>query len=58
MFCMTLKKIAKRVTSEYTYFAYAQVNKGNVKYYWRNPYNNELLPITIASLKKWERVLS
>lgn len=55
---MTLKKVAKRVTPEYTFFAYAQVDRGNVKYYWRNPYNNQLLPITISSLKKWERVLS
>jgi len=50
---MTLVKIAKRVTSEHTYFAYMN-HKGN--YYWRNPYNNELLPIKKTALKTWTKI--
>jgi len=50
---MTLFKVAKRVTSQYTYFAYIN-EKGN--YYWRNPYNNELMPIKKTALKTWIKV--
>lgn len=50
---MTLLKIAKRVTPTYTYFAYVN-DKGN--YYWRNPFNNELMPLKKAALKTWTKV--
>lgn len=50
---MTLIKVAKRVTSTHTYFAYVS-DKGN--YYWRNPFNNELMPLKKAALKTWTKV--
>jgi len=55
---MTLKKIAKKITPQHTYFAYARVDKGKVKYFWRNPYNDELLPIRVQALKNWELVVN
>ena len=58
MFSMTLKKIAKKITPQHTYFAYARVDKGKVKYFWRNPYNDELLPIRVQALKNWELVVN
>ena len=51
---MTLSKVAKRVTPTYTYIAYVN-EKGN--YYWRNPYNNELLPIKKVALKSWTKII-
>lgn len=50
---MTLSKVAKRVTPEHTYFAYVN-EKGS--YYWRNPYNNELMPIKKTALKTWVKI--
>ena len=51
---MTLSKVAKRVTPTHTYIAYVS-NKGN--YYWRNPYNNELLPLKKVALKSWTMII-
>ena len=51
---MTLTKVAKKVTPSYIYYAYIN-NKGN--YYWRNPFNNELLPINKINLKTWTKII-
>ena len=50
---MTLLKVAKRVTPTYTYYAYMNEKGG---YYWRNPYNNELIPLKKSALKVWIKI--
>lgn len=50
---MTLTIVAKRITPQHTYFAYKN-EKGN--YYWRNPFNNELLPLNKINLKSWTKI--
>jgi len=50
---MTLTKVAKKVTPQYTYYAYVN-QKGN--YYWRNPFDNGLLPINKINLKSWTKL--
>lgn len=53
---MTLIKVAKRVTPQYTFFAYKKVNGQKESYVWRNPYNDALISITKTALKKWETI--
>ena len=50
---MTLTTIAKRVTPNFTYYAYVN-EKGN--YYWRNPFNNTLVPLKKVYLKSWIKI--
>jgi phage-related protein len=53
---MTLIKVAKKVTPQVTYYAYVKVIGNKQSFYWRNPNNNKLLPITSTSLKTWKSV--
>jgi hypothetical protein len=50
---MTLTKVAQKKTPNYTFLAYRD-QKG--KLYWRNPFNNELLPLKKNDLKSWTLV--
>lgn len=47
---MTLFKVAKKETPAHTYYAYKN-EKGN--YYWRNPFNEQLLPLKKKDLNTW-----
>lgn len=53
---MSLVKVAQKVTPQGTYFAYAKATSAGQKYYWRNPFNDRLLPITCKNLKSWEQL--
>jgi len=53
---MTLKKIAKRVTPQVTYYAYRRTDKERAAYYWMHPVTECLLPITPKALKSWQPV--
>jgi hypothetical protein len=54
---MTLKKVAKRVTPQVTYYAYARTDRERTAYYWRHPVTECLLPITPKALKSWVPVI-
>lgn len=50
---MTLFKVAKKQTPTYTYYAYKN-EKGN--YYWRNPFNEQFVPLKKSALKSWIKI--
>lgn len=53
---MTLKIIAKRVTPQVIYYAYARTDRKRTAYYWRHPVTECLFPITPKALKSWQPV--
>jgi hypothetical protein len=55
---MTLKKIAKRITPQVTYYAYARIDRERTSYYWKHPVTECLLPITPKALKSWLSVIN
>ena len=53
---MTLKKIAKRVTPQVTYYAYIRTDRERAAYYWKHPVTECLFRITPKALKSWQPV--